>query len=850
MPAFSDDRLAESPAPAPTAPVPVPPRPDGTAQLLALQQSAGNQAVARMLSRSEQTVAASPGERVASMLADADGTAIRDITDEEIAAATAQQRAGLIRVLSDLMWTSYAEEEATLRILRHGGNHAEVVAALDTLGYRQQVLDSVDDAALHAELEQLLGAPAAAEPPGPIADALAAQSADAVLALDDLSQATPAQRLGLLRILLELSWSTAAEEAKMIDILESGDVAALMADVAAAGLKQALFDHIDDATQAQRFTELIGALHDPELDRDLEVFNQSFFGGMVETVVGGVASAVENFSPGALIMGVLHPILHPIDTLVGLFTQVLDFAKNPSLDRAVTFLRDLTGLIGLWLGLLALALGGAAALLGLATVPVVVAVGAVVGTIAGYIGAVAAANGIAFLVFSVLKLQLDMLEGGAATTGREREEQVKEVGESITLLAVVGLFAGLVRGLKWMVETLRGTATDPLKAEPDALDKTASETRKGTEDATRRAQELKDEARVDEGRRPRGAPVAHGWLLRDRHAGPHPGRAGADRGAARGRRRARVRLHLRRRGAGDRHRGARDRRARGTRDHGRPDDDPRDGRASVLGAGAGWRRAGDLSEGTPLLTHAGTTVAVAASARRPGSTTVHNLTVDGVSTYFVSGAGVLVHNKGGGRASPPTVAELPAAKTAAQARAVKQSTAAQEAAARAEAAGDSAAAAEAARLAEEFLTIRDSIAEAATPEEFLSYEEWLDSSVESLGEILNDHPAPAPEPVAEPEEVFDERPARPVPERIVDPTDFPADPGPFKVPVPRSGGKVGATDVDPWVKGLRPRQGESGRAWAERILRLRYPERPTFDTGPTSEWNQIKKYGDRHFRDP
>ncbi len=850
MPAFSDDRLAESPASAPTAPVPVPPRPDGTAQLLALQQSAGNQAVARMLSRSEQTVAASPGERVASMLADADGTAIRDITDEEIAAATAQQRAGLIRVLSDLMWTSYAEEEATLRILRHGGKHAEVVAALDVLGYRQQVLDSVDDAALHAELEQLLGAPAAAEPPGPIADALAAQSADAVLALDDLSQATPAQRLGLLRILLELSWSTAAEEAKMIDILESGDVAALMADVAAAGLKQALFDHIDDATQAQRFTELIGALHDPELDRDLEVFNQSFFGGMVETVVGGVASAVENFSPGALIMGVLHPILHPIDTLVGLFTQVLDFAKNPSLDRAVTFLRDLTGLIGLWLGLLALALGGAAALLGLATVPVVVAVGAVVGTIAGYIGAVAAANGIAFLVFSVLKLQLDMLEGGAATTGREREEQVKEVGESITLLAVVGLFAGLVRGLKWMVETLRGTATDPLKAEPDALDKTASETRKGTEDATRRAQELKDEARVDEGvvpevpRSPTHGCFVTGTLVLT-PAGLVPIEA----------LRAGNVVH-----AYDSTSGAAVP-ATVTAVHAIAVPEVLEitaGQTTILVTaehpfwvpGAGWRRAGDLSEGTPLLTHAGTTVAVAASARRPGSTTVHNLTVDGVSTYFVSGAGVLVHNKGGGRASPPTVAELPAAKTAAQARAVKQSTAAQEAAARAEAAGDSAAAAEAARLAEEFLTIRDSIAEAATPEEFLSYEEWLDSSVESLGEILNDHPAPAPEPVAEPEEVFDERPARPVPERIVDPTDFPADPGPFKVPVPRSGGKVGATDVDPWVKGLRPRQGESGRAWAERILRLRYPDRPTFDTGPTSEWNQIKKYGDRHFRDP
>ena len=103
------------------------------------------------------------------------------------------------------------------------------------------------------------------------------------------------------------------------------------------------------------------------------------------------------------------------------------------------------------------------------------------------------------------------------------------------------------------------------------------------------------------------------------------------------------------------------------------------------------------------------------------------------------------------------------------------------------------------------------------------------------GDPARPEPAPAPEAP---------------PDRVVDTQDFPKDPGPFKEPVPHSGGKTGATDVHPWVKGLRPHVGESGNEFADRIMRLRYPDRAAFDKGAGSEWNQIKKCGDRHFKDP
>jgi Pretoxin HINT domain len=90
--------------------------------------------------------------------------------------------------------------------------------------------------------------------------------------------------------------------------------------------------------------------------------------------------------------------------------------------------------------------------------------------------------------------------------------------------------------------------------------------------------------------------------------------------------------------------------------------------------GDGWRSAGELSAGTTLQCQSGRGIAVTTIARHDRPTTVHNLTVDGVSTYFVSPVGVLVHNKSRGRRPAPTEAELPAAKAEAQASTIEAET--------------------------------------------------------------------------------------------------------------------------------------------------------------------------------
>lgn len=69
-----------------------------------------------------------------------------------------------------------------------------------------------------------------------------------------------------------------------------------------------------------------------------------------------------------------------------------------------------------------------------------------------------------------------------------------------------------------------------------------------------------------------------------------------------------------------------------------------------------------------------------------------------------------------------------------------------------------------------------------------------------------------------------------------------------KVPKPGVGGKEGAKDVPSWAKGERPNVGESGKDFADRLLGDKYGDE--FPKGPGSEWNQIKKWGDRSFIDP
>ncbi|HEU0155220.1 MAG TPA: hypothetical protein VFQ82_04060 [Stellaceae bacterium] len=71
---------------------------------------------------------------------------------------------------------------------------------------------------------------------------------------------------------------------------------------------------------------------------------------------------------------------------------------------------------------------------------------------------------------------------------------------------------------------------------------------------------------------------------------------------------------------------------------------------------------------------------------------------------------------------------------------------------------------------------------------------------------------------------------------------------PFKETIPRLGGKEGAKDVPSGARGQRPYVGESGREFAKRLMDQRYGRGNWKRTD--REYRQIKKYGDRNFRDP
>lgn len=59
-------------------------------------------------------------------------------------------------------------------------------------------------------------------------------------------------------------------------------------------------------------------------------------------------------------------------------------------------------------------------------------------------------------------------------------------------------------------------------------------------------------------------------------------------------------------------------------------------------------------------------------------------------------------------------------------------------------------------------------------------------------------------------------------------------------------GKEAATDIPSWAKGQRPLTTESGREFAERLLDEKYGK-GSYPKGPGSEFNKIKKWGDRAF---
>ena len=71
----------------------------------------------------------------------------------------------------------------------------------------------------------------------------------------------------------------------------------------------------------------------------------------------------------------------------------------------------------------------------------------------------------------------------------------------------------------------------------------------------------------------------------------------------------------------------------------------------------------------------------------------------------------------------------------------------------------------------------------------------------------------------------------------------------LKVPRPGVSGKEGAKDVPSWAKGQRPRAGESGKDFAERLMDDKYGE-GNYKKRGTGEYSKIKKWGDRAFEDP
>lgn len=71
----------------------------------------------------------------------------------------------------------------------------------------------------------------------------------------------------------------------------------------------------------------------------------------------------------------------------------------------------------------------------------------------------------------------------------------------------------------------------------------------------------------------------------------------------------------------------------------------------------------------------------------------------------------------------------------------------------------------------------------------------------------------------------------------------------YRVRLSNQAAKDAATDTPSWSKGEKPckvPKFESGNDFAKRLMDAKYPGQK-HDTGPTSEYSKIKKFGDRAF---
>ncbi|WP_059171344.1 polymorphic toxin-type HINT domain-containing protein [Bacillus sp. FJAT-27445] len=68
----------------------------------------------------------------------------------------------------------------------------------------------------------------------------------------------------------------------------------------------------------------------------------------------------------------------------------------------------------------------------------------------------------------------------------------------------------------------------------------------------------------------------------------------------------------------------------------------------------------------------------------------------------------------------------------------------------------------------------------------------------------------------------------------------------FKKPISGKSAKEAAKDVPSWAKHYKPYKGQSGTEFAKRLMDDKYGP-GNYKTGPDSEFNKIKKWGDRAF---
>ena len=69
----------------------------------------------------------------------------------------------------------------------------------------------------------------------------------------------------------------------------------------------------------------------------------------------------------------------------------------------------------------------------------------------------------------------------------------------------------------------------------------------------------------------------------------------------------------------------------------------------------------------------------------------------------------------------------------------------------------------------------------------------------------------------------------------------------FKEPVSGKTAKEAAKDAPSWAKGNRPYNNESGKEFAKRLCDEKFGE-DNYKTGSASDYNKIKKWGDRAFK--